>query len=475
MSPFVTSWLPGRAQLPVLAHDREVLALGQLLVAEEPGPALALAPVHHHPDAALELGLLLGHLGVAELHPASRLVEEVDGLVGEEAVGDVAARLVDRGFEGLVVVVHVVELLVPVLDTAQDLDRLLLGRRGHLDRLEAPLQRAVLLDVLAVLRGSGGADALDLAAGQGRLQDVGGVERPFRRARAHQGVELVDEDHDVVALRELPHDRLQPLLELAAVLRAGHDERDVEGEDPLLREVDGHVALDDLVGEALHERRLAHPRLADQHGVVPGAAAQHLDDALQLVLASHQGIEGPAGRGLRQVAGELGEERGLLGLADVRLLVQELDDVFAHGGEAHPLLGEDARGHALVLAHQAQEDVLGADVVVEHPLRLFGREAQDALALGRQRNVHRGRDLLAVEGPALDLLADRLHGQVALREDARGQPLALPDEAQEEVLGLDGVAPELAGLVAGKEDDPPGPLRVTLEHAYLGPAPTIPR
>ena len=40
--------------------------------------------------------------GVAQLHPAARLVEEVDGLVGQEAVGDVAARLVDRRLERLV-------------------------------------------------------------------------------------------------------------------------------------------------------------------------------------------------------------------------------------------------------------------------------------------------------------------------------------------------------------------------------------
>jgi hypothetical protein len=46
----------------------------------------------------------------------------------------------------------------------------------------------------------------------------------------------------------------------------------------------------------------------------------------------------------------------------------------------------------------------------------------------------------------------------------RGEPLALPDQAQEEVLGLDGVAPELAGFVASEEDDAPGPLRVALEH-----------
>src|SRR5262249_50712543 len=359
---------------------------------------------------------------------------------------------------------HAVELLVAVLDAPEDLDRLLFGRGRDLHGLEAALERAVLLDVLAVLRGGRGPDALDLAPRERGLQDVRGVEAALGRARADQGVELVDEDDDVVALGELPHDRLEPLLELAAVLRAGDDQRDVEREDALLGQVDGHVALDDLVREALDERGLPHPRLADEDGVVPGPAAEDLDDARELVVTADERIEDAARRGLGQVAGELGEERGLLRLADVRLLVQELDDVLADGGETHALLGQDPGGDALLLPHQAEQDVLGADVVVEHPLGLLGGETEHALRLGGERDVHGGRHLVAVEGPALDLLADRLHGEVALAEDARGEALALPDEPQEKVLRLDRIASELARLVAGEEDHPTGTLGITLEH-----------
>ena len=456
------------AHVPVLADDLEVLALRDLLVPEERA-AEALAPVHDHAYLARELRRLLQGRRVTELHPAPRLVEEVDGLVGQEAVGDIAARLVDGGFEGGVLVRDVVELLVAVLDPAQDLDRLLLGRGGDLHRLEAPLQRAVLLDVLPVLGGGGGPDALDLAAGQRGLEDVGGVERALGRAGAHQGVELVDEDHDVVALGQLPHDRLEPLLELAAVLGPRHDERDVEGKDPLLGQVDGHVALDDFIGEPLDQGRFAYTGLANKDRVVAGTAAEDLDDTGQLVVAPDERVEGPAGGGLGQVARELREERGLLGLPDVRLLVQELDDVLPDRGEAHALLGEDGGGDALLLPHEAEEDVLGADVVVEHPLRLLGGVAERALALGGERDVDGGRHLVAVERPALDLLADGLHREVALGEDAGGQPLALADEAEEEVLRLDRVAAQLAGFVAGEEDHPTGTLRITFKHLASGP------
>ena len=143
--------------------------------------------------------------------------------------------------------------------------------------------------------------------------------------------------------------------------------------------------------------------------------------------------------------------------------------------EAHPLLGQDARGDALLLAHQAQEDVLGADVVVEHPLRFFGRVAEHALALDGEGDVDRGRDLVPVERAALDLLADGVHGEMALAEDPRGQTLPLSDEAEQQVLRLDRIAAELARLVAGKENHPPGAFGVALEHGPLASAQAPPQ
>ena len=84
-------------------------------------------------------------------------------------------------------------LLVALPDAVQDLDRLLDGRLVDQDRLEAALQGGVLLDVLAVLVQGGGADGLQLAARQRRLQDVGRVDGALGRAGAHQRVQLVDE------------------------------------------------------------------------------------------------------------------------------------------------------------------------------------------------------------------------------------------------------------------------------------------
>src|SRR5262249_17229728 len=87
------------------------------------------------------------------------------------------------------------------------------------------------------------------------------------------------------------HDGLEALFELAAVLRAGDDQREIERQDALVGEERRHVTLGEALRQAFHDGGLADAGLADQHRVVLGAAAEDLDDALELVIAPDQRIE----------------------------------------------------------------------------------------------------------------------------------------------------------------------------------------
>ena len=87
---------------------------------------------------------------------------------------------------------------VALAQAAQDRDRVLDARLIDQDRLEAPLERGVLFDVLAVLVERRRADHVQLAARQHRLEQVAGVHRAFGPARADDVVQLVDEEHDRV-------------------------------------------------------------------------------------------------------------------------------------------------------------------------------------------------------------------------------------------------------------------------------------
>ena len=407
-----------RLDVELLADELQVLAGGDFLLAVELRLLeillrdRALHLLDGDADALVDLAELLAVARLAQLRARAGFVDQVDRLVGQEAVGDVAVRLVHRRLDRLARVLDVMEVLVPILHAEQDLDRLALAGRVHLDRLEAPLERAVLLDVLAVLGRRRRADAADLAAGERRLQDVRGVERAFRRAGADQRVQLVDEDDDVRVVGQLLHDRLEALFELTAVFRAGHDQRDVEREDPFVGEEVRHVAVDDLLRQPLDDRRLADARLADQHGVVLGAAAEHLLHALELVLAADERVELILHRRLGEVAAELGEQRRFLHARQRRLLVEELNDVLAHGVEPHPLFEQDRRGDRALFAQDAEQQMLGADVVVEQTVGFFGGELEHALGFGAERDLDRRGHLLPEHRPPFDFLADVLERQV---------------------------------------------------------------
>src|SRR4028119_914180 len=114
-------------------------------------------------------------------------VDQVDRLVRQEAVGDVPVGQRRGGDERAVGDADPVVRLVPVAQPLEDLARVGERRLAHLDRLEAPLEGGVLLQVLAVLVERGGADGLQLATGQHRLENAGGVDRALRGTRPREG------------------------------------------------------------------------------------------------------------------------------------------------------------------------------------------------------------------------------------------------------------------------------------------------
>ena len=126
---------------------------------------------------------------------------------------------------------------------------------------------------------------------------------PFGRAGADDGVQLVDEQDDLAGgVGDFLEHGLQPLLELAAVLRAGDERAHVEGDDLLVLQPLGHVLADDPLGQPLDDGGLADAGLADEHRVVLGPARQHLDHAADLFVAADDRVELALARELGEVA-----------------------------------------------------------------------------------------------------------------------------------------------------------------------------
>ena len=222
---------------------------------------------------------------------------------------------------------------------------------------------------------------------------------------------------------------------------------------------------------------LPTPGLADQHRVVLLAAREDLHHALDLGLAADDRVELALGRLLREVAAELVEQlRALRLLARGRPAAllpparagEHADDLVADLLRVGVEVEQDARGDALVLAHEPEQDVLGADVVVAERERLAQRELEHLLRARRERDLA-GGDLVALADDARDLRAHLLDRDVERLEHARGEPFLLAQQAEQDVLRADVVVLERARLVLGEDDDLSGSFGETLEHCSLDP------
>ena len=188
-------------------------------------------------DLALDFVDLLRQRVDRNAQPRGGLVDQVDRLVGQEAVSDVAMRQRRSRYEGVVRDADTVVNLILLFEAPQNRDRIFDRRLAHVNGLEATLERRILLDVLAILIERRRTDDVQLATRQRRLQHVGRVDRALGPTRADQRMQLVDED-DVAALgrRDFLENGFQPLLEFAAVLGARDQRPDIQRDQVLVLE-----------------------------------------------------------------------------------------------------------------------------------------------------------------------------------------------------------------------------------------------
>ena len=289
---------------------------------------------------------------------------------------------------------------------------------------------------------------------------------PLGAARADDHVELVDEQDDLAAGRlHLVHDGLQALLELAAELGARHERAHVEGQHAAVAEDVRHVLGDEALGEALGDGGLADAGLAEQGGVVLGAAGEGLDDALHDLPAPDDGVEATG-------AGQGREVDAVALQGPVAVLRPRVRDALraAHGleGLVH-LLRVDAVDPqhlgrlAGALLDDGDEQMLRADVLVLHAvgfrLGVLEHAGRTRRRIDLRRLVVEARRALQGRG---DLGPDGRGVGAHLPEDLCGHALLLLQQGQEQVLQVPLRVAVLPHHLLGGADSLPGSLREVL-------------
>ena len=161
-----------------------------------------------------------------------------------------------------------------------------------------------------------------------------------------------------------------------------------------------------------------------------------MDDALDLLLPSPHGVQLVGARERGQVHAELVQDGGPraatagAGLAGGNALAQEPLRLSPHLVQRHAQALQNACGYALAFTKKADEEMLGADVVVAHPPGFVNRELNDLLRPRGQANVlARDRPLAAPDdelngGPNLG----QVYPQVS--QNARGDPFRFSHQPQ---------------------------------------------
>jgi hypothetical protein len=145
--------------------------------------------------------------------------------------------------------------------------------------------------MLPVFVQGGGSYALQLSAGQGRLQDVGSINGALRSTRPDQRVHLINHEDDVIGCLDLLHQLLQPLLKLSSVLCSGNQQPHVQGDDLLALNSLGDITRGNPLGQTLGDGRLSDTGLSNEAGVVLGTPTEDLSDALNLWLPANNRVE----------------------------------------------------------------------------------------------------------------------------------------------------------------------------------------
>ena len=369
----------GVFSVPVVAAGADLVLDGEQFLLDPRGGLVVLALgggfllLLELVDPASQLDHAGGRRLVVDHEPGGGFVDQVDRLVGQVALGQVALGESDGGLDGRFADLDAVVRLVARFEGGEDLDRVVGRGFVEVDGGEATFEGGVLLDVAAVLVEGGRADDAQFAPGEGRLEHVGGVDRAFGGARADDGVELVDEEDDLaLGLADLVDDGLEPFLELAAELGSGEEDAHVERHESLAAQVVGHVVGGHALGEGLGDGGLADAGFADDHRVVLGPAVEDLEHAADFDVAADDGVEFALG-------GETGDVGGVavegvvvrlgVGLVDAAGAADLLEGaVESLGGDA--VGADDLRGGAAGVSGQRDQQVLDADVFVVEALGL---------------------------------------------------------------------------------------------------------
>ena len=230
---------------------------------------------------------------------------------------------------------------------------------------------------------------------------------------------LVDEQDSLGLTLELGYHRLQALLEVTPVFGAGHQGTQIKAIDLSIRQDLRHCLFDDPPRQTLGNGGFTHPGLAHQQRIILASPTKDLDGALDLGIATDEGIDATLARLLVEVGREILQGAGALlappfpllprlaGTLFVLPLTRDLGnpmgDVVHHIETADILTVQEINRLGVLFTEQGHQDVRPRDLflasgldmkdgALQDPLETNGRLGLPLVTLRNQRDRFRDEE-----------------------------------------------------------------------------------
>ena len=343
------------------------------------------------------------------------------------------------GDDGGVRDLHAVEHLVALFQATENGNGVLHRGLIHLHRLEPTFQSGVLFNILPVLVQRRRTDAVQLAPSQHRLEQIACVHTALGFARAHNGVQLIDEqDNPALGLLHLVQHGLQAFFKFAPVLCARDQRAHVQRENGLVLQLLGDILLHDSLGKSLGNGGFAHAGFTDENGVVLRLPGQNADDVPDFLIPADHRVHLLLSCPLDQIGAVLFQRVvGSLRVVGGDTLIapdflQGLQDTFPR----NPVSLEQLLHTALGSFQQPQEQMLHGHIFILHGLRLLLRRIECGLHVGADiKAVHCLTRPHAGNLPQLGFRRrfQTFHRNVHLFQQLGDQAALLPQQCQKQM------------------------------------------
>src|SRR5262249_28340621 len=123
------------------------------------------------------------------------------------------------------------------------------------------------------------------------LEDISSINSAFRGTSTNQSMHLVDKDDTVAAVTNFLNDLLQTLFKLTTVLRASHQRANIEGQQALASQRLGNFPSHKALSQPINDSGFSDARLTNKSGIVFRATREDLNDTLNLLMTTNNGIK----------------------------------------------------------------------------------------------------------------------------------------------------------------------------------------